>query len=46
MINNSWMQAPVGYVIENGTFVRTDWITIIFNLAVWVRFPHMLLASY
>ncbi len=46
MINNSWMQAPVGYALENGEFVPTDWFHIIFNRVVWVRFPHMLLASY
>jgi cytochrome bd ubiquinol oxidase subunit I len=46
MINNSWMQAPVGYVIQNGVFVPVDWWKIIFNPVVWTRFPHMLLASY
>ncbi|HUI14759.1 MAG TPA: cytochrome ubiquinol oxidase subunit I [Xanthobacteraceae bacterium] len=46
MINNSWMQSPVGYVFENGRFVPTDWLLIVFNRVVWVRFPHMLLASY
>ena len=46
MINNSWMQAPVGYVVENGTYVPTDWAAILFSPVVWVRFPHMLLASY
>jgi cytochrome bd ubiquinol oxidase subunit I len=46
LINNSWMQVPVGYVLENDRFVPTDWSTIIFNRVVWVRFPHMLLASY
>src|SRR6202795_4777999 len=46
MANNSWMQAPVGYAIENGAFVPTDWSKIIFSPVVWVRFPHMLLASY
>ena len=25
MANNSWMQAPMGYVVENGAFVPTDW---------------------
>jgi cytochrome d ubiquinol oxidase subunit I len=24
--NNSWMQAPVGYLMENGAFVPGDWI--------------------
>jgi cytochrome bd ubiquinol oxidase subunit I len=46
MVNNSWMQAPVGYVVENGQFVPDDWAKIILSPVVWVRFPHMLLASY
>ena len=46
MVNNSWMQAPVGYAIENGEYVPTDWSKIIFSPVLWVRFPHMLLASY
>src|SRR3981081_1379119 len=46
MVNNSWMQVPVGYVTENGAFVPDNWIKIIFNPVVWVRFPHMLLASF
>src|SRR6266404_6044540 len=46
MANNSWMQVPVGYVIENGTFVPNDWFRIIFSPVLWVRFPHMLLAAY
>ena len=46
MVNNSWMQAPVGYAIQNGVFVPTDWTAIIFSPVVWVRFPHMLIAAY
>jgi cytochrome d ubiquinol oxidase subunit I len=46
MVNNSWMQAPVGYAIENGVFIPTDWKAIIFSPVVWVRFPHMLAAAY
>jgi cytochrome bd ubiquinol oxidase subunit I len=46
MVNNSWMQAPVGYAMENGVFVPTDWKAIIFSPVVWVRFPHMLIAAY
>lgn len=46
MVNNSWMQVPTGYVLANGTFVPDDWSQILFNSVVWVRFPHMLLASY
>src|ERR1700754_4657561 len=39
MVNNSWMQVPVGYVVENGMFVPVDWTKIIFNSVVWSRFP-------
>src|ERR1700752_4927424 len=46
MVNNSWMQVPVGYVVERGDFAPDDWTKIIFNSVVWSRFPHMLLASY
>src|ERR1700760_3371753 len=46
MVNNSWMQVPVGYVVENGMFVPNDWAKVIFSPVVWVRFPHMLLASF
>jgi cytochrome bd ubiquinol oxidase subunit I len=46
MVNNSWMQVPTGYVVENGIFVPSDWAAIIFSPVVWVRFPHMLIASY
>ncbi len=46
MGNNSWMQVPVGYVIENGVFVPNDWFAIIFSPVLWVRFPHMLFASF
>jgi cytochrome bd ubiquinol oxidase subunit I len=46
MVNNSWMQVPSGYVIENGAYAPNDWTKIIFNSVVWSRFPHMLLASY
>jgi cytochrome bd ubiquinol oxidase subunit I len=46
MANNSWMQVPMGYAIENGAFVPNDWLKILFSPVLWVRFPHMLLASY
>jgi len=46
MVNNSWMQVPVGYVLQDAQFVPDDWSKIIFNRVVWTRFPHMLLASY
>lgn len=46
LVNNSWMQHPVGFVVQNGVYVPTDWAAIIFNHVVWVRFPHMLLGAY
>ena len=46
MVNNSWMQAPVGYAVVNGLYVAMDWTKIIFSPVVWVRFPHMLIAAY
>jgi cytochrome d ubiquinol oxidase subunit I len=46
MANNSWMQVPVGYVMENGQFAPNDWAAILFSPVLWVRFPHMLLAAY
>jgi cytochrome d ubiquinol oxidase subunit I len=46
MANNSWMQVPIGYAIENGAFVPNDWLKILFSAVLWVRFPHMLLTSY
>ena len=46
MVNHSFMQAPVGFAMKNGAFAPADWSKIIFSPVVWVRFPHMLLASY
>jgi cytochrome d ubiquinol oxidase subunit I len=46
MVNNRWMQTPVSYALEDGAFVATAWGKIIFSPLVWVRFPHVLLASY
>src|SRR6202166_2823505 len=46
LVNNSWMQHPVGFRIDHGLYVPTDWAAIIFNRVVWVRFPHMLLGAY
>src|ERR1700756_5817473 len=46
MVNNTWMQVPLGYVVQDGRFVPVDWTKIIFNSAVWSRFPHMILAAF
>lgn len=47
LVNNSWMQWPTGFeTTADGLFVPTDWLGIIFNGVVCVRFPHMILAAY
>src|SRR3981189_2675924 len=46
MVNNSWMQVPVGYALEKGMYVPTDWTAINLSPVVWSRFPHMLFAAY
>src|SRR5437588_8146325 len=46
MVNNSWMQVPVGYAMENGIAVPNDWTAIVLSQVVWVRFLHMLVAAY
>src|SRR5207237_5327294 len=46
MANNSWMQVPVGYVVENGVFVPDDWTEIVFYSVAWVLLFHMLLGAY
>jgi cytochrome d ubiquinol oxidase subunit I len=44
---NSWMQTPAGYAIApDGRFLPESWLRIIFNPSVFVRYPHMILASY
>src|SRR6202008_164046 len=37
MVNNSWMQVPVGYSDLNGQFAPDDWLSILFSPVVWVR---------
>ncbi len=46
MVNNSWMQHPVGYEMLDGQYAPTDWSAIVFSPVLWVRFPHMLFAAY
>jgi cytochrome d ubiquinol oxidase subunit I len=46
MANNTWMQVPVGYVVQNGVYVPDDWTKIVMSWVPWVRFTHMVLAAY
>ncbi|HEY0204084.1 MAG TPA: cytochrome ubiquinol oxidase subunit I [Acetobacteraceae bacterium] len=44
---NSWMQTPAGYAVAaDGRFLPASWLHIILNPSMFVRFPHMILASY
>jgi cytochrome d ubiquinol oxidase subunit I len=45
LIANAFMQQPVGYVIENGRAVMTDFAALVFNPKVWVMFPHTVSAG-
>jgi len=42
---NSFMQEPVGYAVEGGRAVMTDFTALILNPNLWVQFPHVLLAG-
>jgi cytochrome d ubiquinol oxidase subunit I len=46
LIANSFMQQPVGYAVENGRAVMTDFLALLFNPNVWVQFPHTVLAGF
>ena len=44
---NSWMQTPAGFGVgPDGRMFPTDYWQVIFNPSVFVRAPHMMLASY
>jgi len=44
---NSWMQTPVGHVMnEAGQFVPADWFAIIFNPSFPYRLVHTVFAAY
>ncbi|MCE9540987.1 cytochrome ubiquinol oxidase subunit I [Candidatus Kaiserbacteria bacterium] len=44
MVANSWMQAPVGVVVENGKIIVTDYMVAIFNSSSFISFLHMEIA--
>src|SRR5690606_25204344 len=45
LVANSWMQTPAGAEMIDGKFYPTDWLQILFNASLPLRFSHMLLAS-
>ncbi|MCM3757435.1 cytochrome ubiquinol oxidase subunit I [Sporosarcina aquimarina] len=42
---NSFMQNPVGYVIQNGRAEMNDIIALLTNEKLWVAFPHTIFGS-
>jgi cytochrome d ubiquinol oxidase subunit I len=42
---NSWMQTPVGHILDGGKIIAGDWWQVIFNPSFPYRLTHMLLAS-
>jgi cytochrome d ubiquinol oxidase subunit I len=42
LIANSFMQQPLGYALEGGRAVMTDFFALVTNPNVWVQFPHVL----
>jgi len=46
LIANSFMQHPVGYVIENGRAVMNDFGALLANPYVWTQFPHTILSGF
>ncbi len=46
LIANSFMQAPTGYVMENGRPVLDDFGAIVSNPHVWTQFPHTVLSGF
>ncbi len=45
LIANAFMQQPVGYNIEDGRAVLTNFAAVVFNPKVWVMFPHTFAAG-
>ena len=44
---NSWMQHPTGFAVgEDGRFIATDFVEVIFNPTFPARFVHMMLAAF
>ncbi len=43
---NSWMHTPAGYEIIEGVVYPKNWLDIVFNPSMNVRFTHMVLASF
>jgi cytochrome d ubiquinol oxidase subunit I len=45
LIANSFMQEPVGFVIQNGRAEMVNFAAVVFNPNIWVQFPHVFTAG-
>jgi cytochrome d ubiquinol oxidase subunit I len=46
LVANSFMQHPVGFTIENGRAVMTDFWALLANPYLWTQFPHTVLSGF
>lgn len=46
LVANSFMQAPMGFVVENGRLVMNDFWALVSNPNVWVQFPHTVFGGF
>jgi len=46
LIANSWMQVPVGYVLQNGRAELADFVAIVLNERVLAQAPHTIVAGW
>ncbi|NLG97956.1 MAG: cytochrome ubiquinol oxidase subunit I [Chloroflexi bacterium] len=46
LIANSFMQNPVGYVVENGRAMMNDFGALLTNPYLWTQFPHTVLSGF
>ncbi|MBW6471569.1 MAG: cytochrome ubiquinol oxidase subunit I [Anaerolineaceae bacterium] len=46
LVANSFMQSPMGFMLENERMVMNDFGALVGNPNVWVQFPHTVLSGY
>lgn len=46
LVANSFMQHPVGYVINNGRAEMVDFVAVISNPKVWYEFSHVIMGAF
>jgi cytochrome d ubiquinol oxidase subunit I len=46
LIANSWMQQPVGYIIEDGRARLSSFLDVVFNPNIFYQFPHTVLSGF